>query len=274
MLRYIALMILLFNVTTSFGQSLEEKAYKEVITSGPSTAPELLVVKIKNEKTGEVKEICTDISSLFYAMITEAKIAGDDAIKKELLKHTKDRTFTFKSKGALERFNLSHYKLTNVATIAKTIKRNHLRDSLSKLTRLRANLLERFYEYSDVRDSLLQTIADSITLIRPITEEEKKMIKNLEDQFYDTYYNDSQYDQYRVISSVGKDLLRTWNSIIKPYKIVYDGLSKEIDRIDYKFFVSYRKKYGISFCHVAFKHGIVSYIGDENPEIEFSLVVQ
>ena len=267
-------MILLFNVTYSFGQSLEEKAYREVIKSGPSTAPDLLVVMIKNENTGKIKEICTDMSSLFYAMMTEAKFAGDDAINNELLKHAADRTFSFKNKDALERLNFDSYKLANEATIDKAIKQNHLRDSLFNLEMLRDTLLVRFYDYSDVRDSLLERMAESIKLTRPLTSEETKMIKDLEDQFYDTYYNDSQYDQYRVISAGGKDLLRTWNNIIKPYKLVYDGLSKEIDRINYKFFVSYRKKYGLSFCHMAFKHGIVSYIGDENPEIGLSLVVQ
>ncbi|WP_345955471.1 hypothetical protein [Mucilaginibacter sp. PAMB04168] len=62
--------------------------------------------------------------------------------------------------------------------------------------------------------------------------------------------------------------------LIKQRKTTYDKLSKELNRMNTKFFKQYYRKYGLSFCHVAFKYGIVSYYGDEDPEIDFEKLVK
>jgi hypothetical protein len=200
--RLTALIYILIIPFLSHAQSFEEKAYREVIKSGPSTAPEILVINIKDLNTGIVKEVCTDITSLYWSLLKEFGTVNDTDIKKELLAHSVDRTFSFKNKESLERLRFHTYKLKNVSVIVQTIERNHLRDSLANINKLREDLLKRYYEYVGKRERLQKEIVDSISLKRPLTEEENRMIKNLRDQYYDEYYNSADYDSYRQVSSL------------------------------------------------------------------------
>ncbi|WP_345211007.1 hypothetical protein [Mucilaginibacter gynuensis] len=274
MLRSIALLTLLLIPFLCFSQSLEERAYREVIEDGPSTAPGILVINVKDSKTGQTKEICTDVTSLYWSLQNEFPHLTDADLKKELLNHAEGRMFTFKKTEALVRLNFYKYQLKDEIAISKTIKQRHLIDSLSYMIELKDSLSKRFYAYSEQRDSILKEISDSIKVSRPLTEEETKMINNLRDQYYDEYYNNTKFDSYRKISSLGIHLMNTWNHNIKPYKTDYDNASQEVARLNLKFFKRYINKYGLSFCHVAFKNGIMSYFGDDNPGIYFSMITK
>lgn len=274
-MKLLIIILLLINISKdSFAQSIEEKAYKEAISTGMSTAPSLVVFTVKNFNTGQSKEICTEVPSLYWAVQQEMAKGSKEDIMKVLLSHTSDRKYEFKTKEALDGVHFSSYHLNHATEIAKIIERNHLTDSLSKTIEFRKQLSDKFYEYKDKRDSLLGFLSDSITTKRPLSAEETKILKDLDDQYYDIYYNKPNNYGFDHLSEQGKGLIKIWNAKVKVDKQSYEKLTNEMTRATNKFFFNYYKKYGISFCHIAFKYGILSNYGDENPVIHLSGIVE
>jgi hypothetical protein len=231
------------------------------------------VIYVKNLNDGHVKEICTDVASLYQSFIVEHNIAGINDFDKYLVLRSKKMEFDFRDTVALKTLNFNTYSLHNSKEIGRLIAKNHLRDSLKKINKLEEFLSTEFYQYEDARDSILKIISDSITKLRPLTAEESKMIGDLHEIYFDKYYTDPIYDKNRTVSSNGRRFMVIWNDKIKKYGIKYFGLSKEIERLTNKFFTNYYKHYGLSFCHMAFKNGITTFIADESGIVSYGGIV-
>ncbi len=253
--------------------SMVERTYNNVVKTGLSTAPDFVVIVVKNLNTGQSKEICADAISLYWSLEQEHIDEFEKNSSLYLLSKSKDRIFNFKSPEALERLDFDKYTLSKKDEIELLIKKDHLRDSLKKINKLEEFQLNEFYKYSDKRADILDDISDSIKMKRPLTEEEEKMIKDLSDQYYDEYYTNPIYNQYRKVSPQGQQLMLLWNSKIKKYRDKYQLIGKELNRLNNKFFKNYYNRFGISFCHVAFKNGIVTYIADESGIVSYASVV-
>jgi hypothetical protein len=267
------LILLLFSSKVLFSQNLEERTYLEVVKSGMGTAPSLVVIKIKDLNTDVVKEVCTDVPSLFWSAIRESKGLNDKEIDNILVSHSVDRTFEFAKPDVLDRMNFNTYKLTNEDEIIKIITEKHLIDSLSSLDQLRKTASDKYYEYADNRDDILDTLTDVIEAKRPLLSDEKKVVKILQDHFSEYYY-DKSYKGLNGISKQAQALLKAWEEKVLPYKTAYIKAEKELNRITNKFVDTNIKKYGLSFCHVAFRYGAIFYYGDINPKIGFGKIVK
>lgn len=255
-----------------YGQNsnIAEKAYIDVVKEGPSTGPLFIVVNINNLNTGVSNEVCTDISTLFWALSQENNTSDRE---KYLLSKSSDRNFDFKDQNALNRLNFSNYKLNKEKKIKILIEKKHLRDSLNKLVNFYEIERQAFYKYADQRQNLLKEVRDSISTVRSLTSEEDKMISNLKDRYYDDYYSKSEFNKYRTISPHGQSLMKIWKQKIEKYKKEFSKFEIESERMYNKFFQKYYKMFGISFCHIAFKYGIITYLGDENRVVGFSKVI-
>lgn len=275
MKRFVSLLILILISKILFAQTntIAEHAYIKVINDGPSTAPDFTVVTVNNLKTGNVKEICTDVTSLYWSLQQENNEKDYKKLKEYLLSKSSKRIFDLKDADALVRLNFDSYNLKNENAIRSIIINKHLTDSLKKFVKFRELLNKYLDDYRDKRQDILDEIADSITTKRPLSEEESKMIGDLRDRFYDDYYTKPIYNQYRKVSEQGENLMKIWNLKIKKHKTKILKTEVESSRMYYKFFQQYYKIYGINFCHIAFKYGIITYLGDENPVVGFGEVI-
>lgn len=250
-----------------------EKAFINVVKEGPSTGPDFIVVKINNLNTGTSKEVCTDVTSLFFALQVETKEDDNNKITQYLLSKSATRTFDLRNPEALDRLDFNLYTLHDEKKIESLITNQNLRDSLRKLTKFGEVLSSKMDDHYDKRQDILKEISDSIKKVRPLTDEEAKMIGDLRDRYYDDYYTKPIYDRYRTVSANGEFLMKIWSEKIKRYKDEISKYEAESKRMYDKFFQQYYKMFGISFCHVAFKYGIITYFGDENPKVGFSRVL-
>ena len=262
-------MTLFFSFQFSFGQDKSEIAYKQVIKQGLSTGPSFVVVTIKNANTGQTKDLITDVISFYQAIEKETNETSYDKIEIFLLTKSNNRTFELKNKEALENLNFDKYQLKSADEIEKIIVKNNVINGLSKINEQREIVSSRYYEYSDQRKELIQQIKDSIGNVRQLENEELKILGDLKDQYYDYYYN-----EYAKISKKGRKLMKIWNTKIKPYKNTYKKYTDELERLEKKFFKDYYNKYGIYFCHVAFKYGAIFHSNCEYGLIEFDTVVK
>jgi hypothetical protein len=269
MKRLTIILTLIFFCQVSFGQNKAEKTFQKVIKEGFSTAPDFVVLTVKNSNTGQIKEIITDVTSLFEACRIEQQIQDYDKISEFLIKNAEARVFEFRTKEALERLNFDNYEMKSADKIEKLISKENIIDSLPKITKQRELISEKFYEYSDQREEILEEIKDSIQNKRALTNEELKILSDLTDQYYDYHYN-----EYAEISNQGKALMKIWNSKIKPYKMEYKKHTDELDRLENKFFRKHYAKYGLNFCHILFKYGVIFNSNCENGMMEFNQVLK
>jgi hypothetical protein len=269
-MRNFILTILLFSVILiAFGQDKSENAFIKAINEGYTTGPDFVVLTIRNLNNKETKELITDVASVYYAFGKEFDANESSKIREYLLNNSKTRIFELSNKEALERLNFENYQLKYLETIEEIIIQNNIVDSLSKIQLYRDNILEKFYTYSIQRKNIAKEIKDSIEIKRKLSIEEKVMLKNLEDQYYDWHYN-----EYATISKEEKDLMKNWNSKIKLAKDEYQKYETEIIRLENKFFRDYYKKFGLNFLHVAFKYGVIFGANCENGMIEFTRIVK
>jgi len=268
MRKLIIILSLMFFCQVSFGQNKAEQTFKKVLEDGYSTAPDFVVLTIKNSNTGEIKELITDVTSLFEACRMEQQIQDYDKIFEYLLKNSKSRIFEFRTNEALERLFFYKYKLKSTNKIEKLISKEKIIDSLPKITKQRELISEKFYEYSDKREEILDEIKDSIQNVRVLTNEEKKILSDLKDQYYDYHYN-----EYAKISDQGKTLMKLWNTKIKQYSEEYKKYTDELVRLEKKFFRNHYAKYGINFCHILFKYGVIFNSNCLNGMLEFNQVI-
>lgn len=268
MKKVIIILTLILSCQDSFGQNKTEQTFQKVIKEGFSTAPDFVVLTVRNLNTGQIKEIITDVTSLFESCRIELQIQDYDKISEYLLNNAETRVFEFKTKEALERLNFDKYELKSADKIEKIISQENIIDSLSKITQQRELISEIFYEYSDQREKILKGIKDSIQANREVTIEEKRILSDLTDQYYDYHYN-----EYAEISEQGKALMKIWNSKIRPYKNKYKKYTDELERLENKFFRNHYSKYGLSFCHIIFKYGIIFNSNCENGMLEFNGVI-
>ena len=264
------LVILIFTSQTILGQNLIEKAFKHSITNGFSSAPDFIVIKVKNSNNGEIKEICTDVNSFYWSLGKEYNQTDLTVISDSLLKHSSDRFFILNNKNALERLFFEKYNNKNIKKIDKLIKSKKLIDSLKQLEKHRLKLSDDFYTYSDARIKSIKFIRDSISNNRQLSIEEKEILNKLDDQYYDYHYNEYYWSK---LSNRGKKLIKIWNINIKKEKNKYSKVEKELERQKKKFFRKYYDKYGINFCHSLFLNGVICYQDSENAEINFGEVI-
>jgi len=264
------LIILIFTSQITLGQNLVEKTFKHSVTEGFSTAPDFVVITVKNSNNGIIKEICTDVTSLYWSLQEEYNQTDYSIVTDSLLKHSTDRFFALKNKKALERLYFDKYNNKSIDKIDKLIKSKKLVDSLEKLAEYRSKLSDKFYIYQDTRADKIDFIRDSISNIRELSIEEKEMLNKLDDQYYDYHYNEYYWNK---LSDKGKELIKIWNVTIKNEKDKYSKIERELERQNKKFFQKYYKKYGINFCHALFLNGVTCYQDCENGEVNFGKVI-
>jgi len=105
----ITIVLVFLSCLFGYGQNLAEKAFVFVINSGLSTAPDFLVVKIKNLNTGEIKEKCIDNSTLYWSLMQERNATDYSEITELLLSNSSDRYFEIENKEVLERIQFDHH---------------------------------------------------------------------------------------------------------------------------------------------------------------------
>jgi len=262
--------ILIFTSQLILGQSLIENTFKHSVTEGFSTAPDFVVITVENSNNGKIKEICTDVTSLYWSLQKEYNQTDYSIISDSLLNHSKDRFFVLKNENALERLYFKKYNNKSIDKIDELIKSNKLVDSLEQIAKYRLKLSDKFYIYQDEREDKIDFIRDSISKIRELSIEEKEMLNELDDQYYDYHYNEYYWDK---LSDKGKELIKIWNVKIKKEKDKYSKIEKELERQKKKFFRKYYEKYGINFCHALFLNGVTCYQDCENGEINFGEVI-
>jgi hypothetical protein len=275
MKRWIILLVLVFLGKMLIDQSnvLAEQAYVHVINHGLSTAPEFIVITANNSKTGQAREICLEVTSFYWGLMKETPGKDDKELKQYMFSKSGERVFNFENADALQQINFDNYHLKNENVIKLIIIDNHLADSLKKLVRFREILGKERNDYYRKRQDILKQMADSIKTKRSLSVEENKMISDLPDRYYDDYYSKPIYNKYRNVSEQGENFMKTWNLKILKYKIKILKVEAESKRMNYKFFQQYYDIYGISFCHVAFKFGIITYLGDELAVVGFGTVI-
>lgn len=265
----IFIVFLISTIPSAFGQDKSENAFIKAINEGYTTGPDFVVLTIRNLNNKETKEIITDVISVYYAFGKELNTNESSIIREYLLNNSKARIFELNNTEALVRLNFENYQLNSAEKIEKIFIQNNIVDSLSKIQQYRDIQLEKFYTYSAQRKNLAKEIKDSIEIKRKLTAEERIMLKDLEDQYYDWHYN-----QYAVISEDGKKLMKVWNSKIQSAKEEYQKYGDEITRLENKFFRNYYRKFGLNFLHIAFRYGILFGTNCENGMVEFTQIVE
>ncbi len=253
----------------AFGQDKSKLAFEIAIKDGFSTAPNFVVLTIKNLNNDQTKEIITDVVSVYEAFKIELNLTDYGIVSDFLLKNSEARMFELKNKDALGMLNFDNYELKSSDKIEKIIINECIADSLSKVSLQREIISDKFYEYSDQREEIIEKINDSISDLRKLTPEEIRILGDLTDEYYDYHYN-----EYVKISERGKQLMKIWNTKVNPFKINYKIYTDELERLEMKFFRRYYAKYGMNFCHLAFKYGVIFNSNCENGVLEFNQIIR
>lgn len=120
--------------SSTFGQVNDQTKYEMFCSalSNFSTAPDYLVVTVKNLNTGETKDICTEASFLNGAVYRET---GDFKISLDCKEH-KDRYFEFKKDSAFWNISFDLYTTAELDSFAETINVNEITNQVKsgKLT--------------------------------------------------------------------------------------------------------------------------------------------
>jgi len=269
MRKLTSILILILTINCTFGQDLVEKTYLYVIKD-ISTAPNFVVIKIRNKQNGMIKEICTDAISLYWSLQQEYK-SDFKIIYDTLSTKSNIRLIDIGDSKALERLNFSNYNAKNLDRLFSLIKENNLIDSLKQLDKFRLDLHHKYYPYRESRENIIGLIRDSIGTTRKLTTEEIEMLNRLDDPYYDYHYNDWYWNK---LTAKGKELIKIWNNKIKVEKEKIELLEKERDRQENNFFYDYFNKYGIVFCHSLFYYGVTCYQDCENGQIRFGEIIE
>ena len=256
-------------INSIFGQDLIEKTYLNVIKE-VSTAPGFVVIKVKNMQNGKIKEICTDVTSLYLSLQQEYQ-SEFKMIYDTLAARSKDRLIEISSTDALERLDFDRYNAKDLDKIILLIEENNLIDSLLLFNKYRHDLYDKYYPYRESRDNKIELIRDSICATRKLTKEETEILGKLGDPYYDYHYNNWYWDK---LTERGKELIKLWNAKIKIDKDKIETLEKERDRQEKKFFFDYYNHYGIVFCHALFKYGVTCYRDCENGQIKIGEIIK
>lgn len=262
-------MIFIISINHILGQDLIEKTYLNVIKE-VSTAPNFVVITVMNKQNGKIKEICTDMLSLYWSLQQEYQ-SDFTLIYDTLIIKSKDRLIEIGNNEALERLNFVNYNSKQLDNIISLIKEKSLIDSLEQFDKYRLDLHDKYYPYRELRDNKIEFIRDSIGATRMLTAEEIEILKRLNDPYYDYHYNDWYWDR---LTANGKDLIKVWNAIIKTDKEKIETFEKERDRQEKKFFFDYYNDYGIVFCHALFRYGVTCYQDCENGQIKFGEIIK
>lgn len=105
-----------FKTITQVDEQTKSKMFCAAFNNS-STAPNYVVVTVKNLNTGEKKEICTEVPFLIGAIITET---GEFSGRLDCLKFA-NRYFEFSKKDALENIDFDLYSKTILDSFEKTI---------------------------------------------------------------------------------------------------------------------------------------------------------
>lgn len=262
-------MISILAINSVFGQELIEKTYLNVIKE-VSTAPNFVVIKIKNKQNDKIKEICTDVTSLYWSLQQEYQ-SDFKLIYDSLATKSKNRVIEIGDSKALERLSFSKYNAKQLDEIISLITEKSLIDSLEQFDKYRNDLYDKYYPYRTSRENKIELIRDSISAKRDLTTEENEIFSKLDDPYYDYHYNDWYWDK---LTDQGKALIKIWNVKIKSDKDKIESLEKERDRQEKKFFFDYYKDYGIVFCHALFNFGATCYQDCENGQIKFGQIIK
>ncbi|HEX3385527.1 MAG TPA: hypothetical protein VHS53_10080, partial [Mucilaginibacter sp.] len=107
--------------------SIIEKTFLQVAKESFSTAPNFIVITVKNLNTGQSKEICTDMSSLEWSLMQEGTEGFIKDEKNYLPTKYRNRIFDFRNIEALKRLEFDTYTLSSSERIEFLIKKEHLR---------------------------------------------------------------------------------------------------------------------------------------------------
>jgi hypothetical protein len=121
-MRNIAIILLVIIGLQSFNSMIEIDEYTKqemfcMALNNSSTAPNYVVLNIKNIKTGEIKEVCTEAPFLSGAIYKEYGKFPD----KIDCKKNKERYFEFSKDSALWNINYNLYSKVSLDSFAKTI---------------------------------------------------------------------------------------------------------------------------------------------------------
>jgi hypothetical protein len=268
MKKQLIILLSILTISSVFGQDLIEKTYLNVIKE-VSTAPNFVVIKIKNTQNDQIKEICTDVTSLYWSLQQEYQ-SDFKNIYDSLASKSKDRLIEVGNSEALTRLSFKKYNSKHLDKLTNLIVSKSLIDSLVQFDRYRLDLYDNYYPYRELRETKIEMIMDSISAIRDLTTEETEILNRLDDPYYDYHYNDYYWDK---LSKSGQGLIEIWNTKIKADKDRIEALETERDRQEKKFFFDYYNDYGIVFCHALFNFGVTCYQDCENGQIKLGQII-
>lgn len=108
--------LLSFNSITEINEQIKQEMFCKALNN-LSTAPNYVVLNIKNIKTGEIKEVCTEAPFLSGAIYKEYGKYPD----KIDCKKNKERYFEFSKDSALWNINYNLYSKISLDSFSKTI---------------------------------------------------------------------------------------------------------------------------------------------------------
>ena len=113
---FVIIGLLSFNSMIEIDMQTKQEMFCKALNN-LSTAPNYVVLNIKNIKTGEIKEVCTEAPFLSGAIYKEyGKFPGKIDCKK-----SKDRYFEFAKDSALSNIDYNLYSKKSLDSFAKTI---------------------------------------------------------------------------------------------------------------------------------------------------------
>src|SRR6056300_965175 len=120
MKRQLIILLSILTISSVFGQDLIEKTYLNVIKE-VSTAPNFVVIKIKNTQNDQIKEICTDVTSLYWSLQQEYE-SDFELIYDTLASKSKDRLIAVGNTEALTRLSFKKYNPKHLDKLTELIK--------------------------------------------------------------------------------------------------------------------------------------------------------
>lgn len=260
---------LLFSFLNLFCQNKTIQNFENAINAGYINSPTLIPISVINNNVK--KYFLSDTETLYYAFEAEMGQTNFDSLKKYILENKLNQTFEFRNPKSLEIIGIDRKKSINsknIDKINKYIDRKKIVNGLQKLQNQKKYNNEAYDMYYKQR----LIVRDRILAKKEFNNQEKDLINYLATNITTDENKISDLGKWASFAN-SNETFELWNNEISIYKNQYSESQNIENKLNEKFVILPKKKYGSDYIVALFKYGVNFFVSDLNGVTYFGGIV-
>ncbi len=269
-MRIITTLILCFSVINLFCQDKTIQNFENAINEGYINSPTLIPISVIHNNVK--KYFLSDTETLYYAFETETNQKNPDSLKKIILKNKTNQTFEFANLKSLEIIGFYEEKIINPKKIEKInrfINRKKILNGLQKLQnqkKYNSNAYQKYYKQRVI-------VRDRILNEKEFNYDEKTLLDYLATNITTDESKLSDLGNWALFVN-SQEIFSLWNKEIFYYKIQYSELQNIEKKLNEKYVILPKKRFGSDYIVALFEYGANFFVSDLNGVIYFGGIVK